>query len=239
MSRLQAIAEAAAREQGVDQEERVSSGGSGITESGCYIAVVKMAKLVDAGSGAVGIAIELETEDGKKVRTTEWIQSGDAKGNKTTYQNKDGNTMNLPGFTQAKNINFLLSGVFGLPTDQEKQIKEYDWENKQEITVTRPVIVDWINKPIGICVKMTMEDKYNAETEFTTKPIIEHYYDPLTNQFGSEKIGSKEAENKDKFLESIAKNPVRDKRDKSKNSQGSSTSQSNASTSQTTTNVGF
>ena len=240
MSLLANIAEKAQSTQAQDMEERVSSGSSKrIEESGCYTAVVTMAKLREAQSGAIGIDIELKTEDEKEIKITEWIQSGDAKGNKTTYTDKEGNEVNLPGFTKVKNINFLINGVFGLPTGETKQIKEYSWDEKKDILVTREVITSWINRPVGICVQMTMEDKYNAENEFTTRPIIEHFYDAVTNQFGSEKMSSKEAELKEKFLTYIEKTPIKDKRKKSKGATEASGATNNTQTTQTSTDVGF
>lgn len=221
-----------------DQEETVSSGSSFIKESGCYIGVIKMAKVIQAGSGAVGIAIELETEDGKKANLTEWIQSGTEKGNKTFYVNKEGKQINLPGFTKIKNLNFLINGVFGLPTGETKEIKEYDWELKQEVTVPREVITSWLGKPVGFCVQATLEDKYNDETSSVTKSNVEHFYDPVTEQFGSEKMHSKPAENLNKFKEYIEKNPVKDKRKKSKGSTAGNTSTSGSQPT-TPTDVGF
>jgi hypothetical protein len=198
-----------------------------------------MAKVHVADSGAVAIVVEMEDEEGKKSRTQEWIQSGEKKNFSTTYVDSNGNTCNLQGMSKVKNLNFLLTGVFGIPSAETKQIKEYDWENKQDVMVEREVILDWINKPIGICVQMTEEDKYNDETNSVTRPLIEHFFDPVTDQFGSEKIGAKPAELKAKFLEFIEKTPVKDKRKKSK---GSSTAPQNTQTGQSTpngTNVGF
>jgi len=231
MSLLNSIASAEA--QGQDQEERVSSTGSAIKESGVYVGVIKMAKVLQASSGAIGIAIEMETEDGKSARVTEWIQSGDAKGNKTYYE-KDGEKYNLPGFTKIKNLNFLINGVFGIPTAEEKEIKEYDWELKQEVPTKREVIVSWLNRPIGFCIQMTAEDKYNDETNSVDKSIVEHFFDPVTEQFGSEKINSQPAEKINKFKDFIEKTPLKDKRKKSKGSTGST---SNAQP--TTESAGF
>lgn len=222
MSILAGIAAQAAN--GADQEEKVSSGGFGFEESGVYIGVIKMAKVLQASSGAVGIAIEIKTEDKKTARLTEWIQSGDTKGNKTTYTDKDGNEINLPGLTKIKNLNFLITGVFGIPQSQLKEIKEYDWELKQEVSAQREVIVDWLDKPIGFCLMLTMEDKYNDESNFVTKQVVEHFFDPVTDQFGSEKIASKPAELKQKFLDYVSKNPVKDKRKKSKGATEATTS---------------
>ena len=227
---------------GTDQEERVSSGGSGFSESGIHMGVIKMAKVMEASSGAVGIAIEIETEDKKTARITEWIQSGDAKGNKTTYTDKDGNEVNLPGMTKIKNLNFLLTGVFGLPSSEEKEIKEYDWDLKQEVSVRKDVVVPWLNRPIGFCIMMTMEDKYQDEANFTTKQIVEHFFDPVTDQFGSEKINSKPAEMRQKFLDFIEKTPIKDKRKKSKGATtegGATTNTPAAGNAGSTTNAGF
>jgi len=224
--------------QGADQEERVSSGGSRYDTSGCYTAIIKMAKVNVADSGAIGITLELEDADGNKTYITEWIQSGTAKGNKTTYTDKkSGDEINLPGFTKIKNLNFLINNVFGLPDSEPKQIQEYDYEAKQDALVNKDVVVSWIEKPIGICVQMTKEDKYNDEANFVVKPIVEHFYDPTTDLFGSEKMNSKPAENKAKFLEYISKNPEKDKRNKSKDS--TSTANQNTSGNTTTANAGF
>jgi len=166
--------------QGSDQEERVSSGGSRYSKSGCYTTIIKMAKVDIAQTGAVAIAVELEDAEGNKAFIKEWIQSGaktdeeKAKGKleySTFYMDKDGNQVNLPGLTKIKNLNFLINGIHGLPDSEPKQIKEYDWDAKQDVLVNKDVVTSWIDKPVGICVQITMEDKYNDEGNFVERPI--------------------------------------------------------------------
>ncbi len=213
---LAEIAAKASATNAQDQEERVNTGSSKIDKSGAYVCIVKMAKVIHANSGAVGLSLDLETEDGKKAYLTEYFVSGDAKGNKTTYTDKEGNEINLPGFSKVKAINFLLTGVSGLPSGEIKTIMEYDFDLKQEVSVEREVVTSWLNRPIGTCIQLVMEDKYNNESTSITKVEVEHFFDPVTEQFSSEKIGSKPAEMKNVFIKRVEITPVVDKRKKSK-----------------------
>lgn len=233
---LAEIAAQASASNAQDNEEYVSSGSNKIENSGAYICKINMAKVVHADSGAVGMSLELQTEDETKVYITEYFVSGNTKGNKTTYTDKDGNEINLPGFSKVKALNFLLTGVSGLPNAEMKEVKEYDYDLKQEVSVNREVVLSWLNKSIGVCVQLSMEDKYNDETQTVTKIDVEHFFDPVTDQFSSEKISSKASEMKAIFLSRIEKTPIKDKRKKSKDSTPNS---SNKSKPLTTKDAGF
>lgn len=196
------------------QEERV--GGGAKVESGCYEAIIKMANLTESQGGAIGVKLSLETEDGISLTMTEYITSGTEKGVKTYYE-KDGKKFDLPGYAKIKGLNYLLNNVDGEPTNvEEREIKEYDYEAKAEITVRRRVILDFIGKPIGICLAVVNEDDYRDTTKSRIKKDIRHFFDPVTGKFKGEKMGNAEAENKQKFLDRIPEDGIFDDRKNSK-----------------------
>ena len=88
--------------------ERV--GGSYAWESGVYDATVKMVYLNQSASGAVSFNAVLTNSSGRELRETMWIKSGDAKGNKTYYTDKDGKDRPLPGYAVANSMCVAATG---------------------------------------------------------------------------------------------------------------------------------
>ena len=199
-------------------EEYVATGSKKIDESGNYIAKINMAKMKESKGGAIGIDLEFETEDEKKVYDTIWITTKDQL---TYYIDKEGQKRELKGHAQVCALNYIINGVWGLPSAEVKQIKEYNWERKKEEHVEREVIMSWIGKPIGLCVQVTMEDHYNDQTKSLTRVSAEHFFDPVSHLFASEKKkGVTEPELYAKFAEKSEKTPVEDKREFSKGDNG-------------------
>ena len=192
-----------------ETEEYVASGSKRIEVSGNHIAKILMAKEVESSGGAIGIEMIFETEDGKKVYNTMYVTN---KEKNTFYITKDGDKKELPGFAQAKGLNFLLNGVWGLPASEPREIKEYDSNVRKEVSKVRNVILSWLNRPIGISVQVVLEDHYNDSSKPVTKVNISHYFDPVTNQFGSEKRAGKPAEMHEQFAIRAEAVPVEDKR---------------------------
>ena len=218
------------------QEERVSTGGGGykITESGSNLFKINMVNIIESQHGAIGVKIQLETEEGKKLTQTEYITNRDKQ---SYYIDKKTNAKKeLPGYSKICALNYLVNGVWGLPTVSEREIKEYDYDARQEVSVRREVAVDMVGKAIGGCVTVWMEDSYKDKSKPVTKVEVSHFYDPVTNKFASEKKANKEPEMIVTFNEVAEKTPVKDKREMSK---GVATTTTASASGVTSANVGF
>lgn len=130
------------------KNEKDSIGGSGPVDSGLYPFTVAMAYLNIASSGAMGLVLNLKTEDGKEVRQTLWMTSGTAKGCKNYYE-KDGEKHYLPGFIHANALCLLTVGkeISALETE-DKVINVYSAEAKAEVPTKVKVFMDLLNQPI-------------------------------------------------------------------------------------------
>lgn len=135
-------------------------GGGGVLDSGLYPATIKMAYVEKAKSGATGIVFQAETDQGRQIRETIYVSSGDAKGNKNYYE-KDGQKHYLPSFLIMQSICLLAAGKELADIDTEiKVVKVYDFEAKAEVPQKVEVLMDLINKPILLgVIKETVDKK--------------------------------------------------------------------------------
>ena len=92
------------------QDEEDYVGGSGALDSGIYPSKVTMAFLQKSDSGATALNLHLMTDTNREIRQSLWIASGNAKGNKTYYETKQGEKKYLPGFALADNLCLLTVG---------------------------------------------------------------------------------------------------------------------------------
>ena len=139
-------------------DEKDSVGGGGVLESGLYNSTVTLAYLIKSAGGAVGMVMQAKTDQGRDIRQTLWMTSGDAKGNKNYYE-KDGQKNYLPGFIAANALALLSTGkeISDLDTEM-KVVKVYNKDAKAEVPTKVEVLVDLINKEIIIgLIKQTVD----------------------------------------------------------------------------------
>lgn len=123
-------------------------GGSFIWPSGAFEVTIKNAYSGKAGSGAKSMTFEVEDVTGKRLRWTEYVTSGDAKGGLPYYE-KDGKKNYLPGYNIANAICILASKKgLGDQTWETKQVKIYNKDTKSEVPTPTPVAVDLIGKKV-------------------------------------------------------------------------------------------
>jgi hypothetical protein len=96
----------------LNQAQKVSTGG--LLAPGVYEMVIDKVYATKADSGAVRLNAELkyQREDGSEGTFfwNTWVQSGDEKGNKATYTDKNGNQKPLPGVIEMRHF-FKSAGV--------------------------------------------------------------------------------------------------------------------------------
>lgn len=167
-------------------DEKDSVGfGAHVFESGLVTFDVGMAYTKKSDGGALGLFLTLTDPDGKELRQTLWMTSGDAKGNKPYYTNKDGDNLPLPGFSQANSLALLTTGkeISALDTE-EKVIKLYNSEAKAEVPTKVMAVMDMIGqKVIAGVIKQTVDKtkkgddgKYYATGETRDENEIDKFF---------------------------------------------------------------
>jgi len=128
-------------------------------ESGLYDFEVELAYINKAPSGALGLNVVFKTEDGKDLRQTLWMTSGQAKGGKNYYE-KDGKKNYLPGFLMANSLALLTIGqeISALETET-KVISLYSHEAKAEVPTKVEMVMDLLGKRILAGVIKQVVDK--------------------------------------------------------------------------------
>lgn len=162
------------------EQESDRLGGSFIWDTDAYLVTIKNAYSDKSAGGAASMNYEVTGEDGRNFRFTEWVTSGDAKGNKPYFE-KDGKKTYLPGFNRANAIAMLttekeLSGL----KFEEKLVKIRNKDTKTDVPTPKAVAVEMIGKQVylgilkiesnksvkvGDVYKMTAETRFENEVD--------------------------------------------------------------------------
>ena len=134
-------------------------GGGGVFPSDVYEMAIKMAYLDKSTAGAKSMNFVMETPEGKQYRTTEYITSGDAKGNRNYYE-KNGKKYYLPGFNLVNQLAKLVASKELFQTKAEmKLIKVWDWDARAEVETKKVVFMDLVGKKIQAALLHQIVDK--------------------------------------------------------------------------------
>ena len=182
--------------------------------SDIYNLIVKYAYGQKSKGGAMGITLAFIVANGpekdREIRITDYITSGDSKGNKTYYE-KDGEKFNLPGFTAIDALAHLAANKSILQCRSEKRVlKLYDFDKKAEVPTEVDMLVELVGKGVCGCVLHQIQDKQaknaqSGEYEATGKTfetnVIDKYLDPRSRRTVSELKNNLEADFQKKWLE--------------------------------------
>lgn len=194
----------------VEVEEEKLGGGNYINETNAYNFFIKMAYGGQSKGGAYFLDVTLESEDGKTLKLREYITSGEAKGTRPYYVDKDGKQRALPGYAKMNALDVILTGnPAQYPVTETKTIQLWNKEAEKEIPTQAEVVTSWIGKPVTGLVRMTREFK-QAQNQTTKKwentadtrdsAEVVHFVDAVTGQTRSEKMAGKESAVKEQFL---------------------------------------
>lgn len=207
--------------QGIDSsaktaEEKDSVRGQRRTPaaSDIYNLIIKYAYGEKSKGGAMGIHLAFAVADGpekdREIRITDYITSGNDKGNKTYYE-KDGEKFNLPGFTAIDSLAQLVLGKSILQCRSEKRtIKLYNFDKKTEVPTDVDMLVELVGKGVCGCVLHQIQDKqaknaqsgaYEATGKTFETNVVDKYLDPRTRRTVSELKNNLEADFQKKWLE--------------------------------------
>lgn len=140
------------------EEEKDTLGGNGPVDSSLLDCVIDMAYMDKSKGGAMSCNITFKTIDGKTVKITEWVTSGDAKGNKNFYE-RNGQKHYLPGFNTANGISLLSCGIeLGQLKPEDKAVLIYDFDQKKETPQIKPVLTQLLGKEVSLGLLKVIED---------------------------------------------------------------------------------
>jgi len=157
----------------VETQSIERAGGGFAWESGVYDATVKMVYLNQTKSEAQFFNVILTKNDGNmaELRENFCIKSGKAKGHKTYYVTKEGKKRPLPGYQIAESMCIATTGEdldTCMKSLENKTVKVWNPEKKQEAPAERPVVMGLVGKPVKVAVHQVIEDRTtpNAKGEY-------------------------------------------------------------------------
>lgn len=153
----------------VAPERDVVGGGSYVLDSDLYKMEITLAYLSVAKSEAIAVNFHFKNEQGKELRSQQWISSGKEKGGNNYYVDKEGNKQFLPGFVHANGIARLTVGKELADLEpEEKVVKLYSAEAKAEVPTKVQVLTELIGQEVGLGVIKQIVNKNvkNAEGNY-------------------------------------------------------------------------
>jgi len=187
--------------------------------SGIYNLIIKHAFAQKAKSGALGVHVLFQVADGehkeREFRITEYVASGDAKGNKTYYEKKQDNgtveRFDLPGFSLINSLAQLVAkkGITQC-ANEKRTIKLYDYDAKADKPTEVDMFIELVNKGVCGCVLHRIEDKnskntqtgeYEATGQTRDSNVVDKFLNAADRRTVSELQNNIPADFKDKWLE--------------------------------------
>jgi hypothetical protein len=134
-------------------------GGSFVWDSNAYEVTVLSAYAGKSKGGAGSMNLEVQGPDGRKFKFTEWVTSGDAKGNKPYYE-RDGKKSYLPGFNNMNAIAmFCAKKELNALTFETKIVKLRNFDTKTDVPTEVPMAVELIGKKFILGLLKVEENK--------------------------------------------------------------------------------
>lgn len=151
-------------------------GGSFVWDTAAYEVTVLAAYAGKSKGGAGSMNFEVQGPDGRTFKFTEWVTSGDAKGNKPYYE-KDGKKSYLPGFNNVNAIAmFCTKKELHALTYETKILKLRNFETKTDVPTEVPMAVELLGKKFILGLLKVEENK--------TKKVGNDYL-PVCDQTGA------------------------------------------------------
>jgi hypothetical protein len=141
-----------------DEVDRI--GGFQPLESDLYTLTIEHAFVTAAASKALALNVHFKTDDGRQLRSQFWMSSGENKGCKNYYINKQGEKHYLPGFNQANALCLLTVGKeIGRLKTEPKVIPLYDPSKGAEAPTRVEMLTPLLGKTVIAGVIKQIVDK--------------------------------------------------------------------------------
>lgn len=130
--------------------------------------IIRQCFVQPSKGGALGVTTIFEVADGehkgRELKITEYVTSGNDKGNKTFYEKKGDNGQieqyDLPGYALMNEMAQLVLQKGILECQNEKKtIQLYNFDKKTEVPTEVDMLVEFLNKGVCGCVLHRIEDK--------------------------------------------------------------------------------
>jgi len=150
----------------VQQEEKDTTGGRVVFESGIEEMVIKVAYFDKSPSGANNLTILFETPDGKAFKLTEYLTS--AKGLNYYIDKKDGKTKRpMVGLTKMNGLSNLIKGTpLSKQVIEDKVQKIWDATQSKEVNQTRKTLTEWTGQTVHLGMKKVIQNKSVKNTSW-------------------------------------------------------------------------
>ena len=194
-----------------EAKDTLGGGGRGPLDTDAYGVTIKMAYIDYSKGGAMSVNFDFETEDGRKLRDQQWVTSGDAKGNKNYYVDRNGKNQFLPGYTLVNDICMLTLEVPLEETDpEEKVISIYDFAQGKEVPTPKMVITELLGQKVTLAVEKQIVDKNVKDASGNYVPsgetreqneVVKAFHEEYGVTVGEAKMGLKEADFLNRWVE--------------------------------------
>lgn len=157
------------------EEARDSLGGAVILPTDSYPMTIKVAFAGVSQKGSQFIEMHLVTEDGREIRTRQYITSAKTGGNYSINESTKKKEP-LPGFTLVDDVCLIVTGKpLAMQDSEEKTINLYDFDEKKEV----PTVVPMLTELLGGVVVFSVEETISAvqKEDPDTKQYVNTYED--------------------------------------------------------------
>lgn len=160
-------------------------GGSFVKPTGLYAARVDMAYLGKSKKGAMSLNLHFKLlGDSSIIRQTLWITSGDAKGNKNYYVDKNGLKRLLPGMLEADQISTITAAKpMSALTPEEKTIKLWDYETSSEQPTKVHALTEMVGQDILLGLHKCRDNKVKKVGEKYVDQKADRHFNELDKVF--------------------------------------------------------
>lgn len=160
------------------EEGRDVVGGSFLKDSNIYDATIKVAYGTVSKKGAKAVALELDI-DGTNYRETVYVTNAAGE---NFYLTPDKKKAQLPGFNLINDMCRLAADLeLHQVSTEDRTLKIYDADAKQELPKSVPVLVDLIGKKVKVALLRKLENK-------TEKNDQTGEYDPIPDTRESNEV---------------------------------------------------
>ena len=165
-----------------DVQERDTLGGR-LLDSSIQDFKITLAYLLKSSGGALGMHVNLENSDGAKLTDTQYITSGNQKGNKPYYE-KDGKKLPMPGLQHFNSLSQLVADKDVAALEQKSGvIKLYNSQEGKEVPTEVIVLPELQGKKVKAGVIRKVENKSVKQGNTYVKTNEKREYNEVNKYF--------------------------------------------------------
>jgi hypothetical protein len=151
-----------------DVEETTDTLGGSVLDSDIYKVTIKTIYMGNSTkTNAMSATVIGTLKDGSEFKNTQWVLSGDTKGNKPYYE-RNGKKYPLPGYAVIDDICKLTIGKsLGDAETEENIVKIYDYESQKDVPTEVDCIADVAGHEVLLAIQKQLEDKTEEAADGT------------------------------------------------------------------------